>query len=70
MPTDHLAQELVALQTKLAYQEKALAELSEVLYSQERRLANLESFARVAVPQLRALGIEADPSAPQKPPHY
>jgi uncharacterized coiled-coil protein SlyX len=70
MPTDSFAERLIALETKVAYQDKALAEMSDVIYAQERRLSKLESFARMAVPQLRALGIDADPAAVQKPPHY
>ena len=68
MPNDTLAERLVALETKLAYQEKALADMSDVIYGQEQRLAKLESFARVASPQLSALGIDADTSSGQKPP--
>jgi SlyX protein len=69
MPQPDLEARLVALETKVAYQDRALADLSDVIYAQEQRLTKLESFARTAAPQLRSLGVEADPAL-GKPPHY
>jgi uncharacterized coiled-coil protein SlyX len=70
MTDESFADDLVALQTKIAYQEKAIAEMSDVIYEQEQRLAKLEGFARLVAPQLQGLGFELDPTLFQKPPHY
>ena len=50
--------------------QKAIAEMSDVIYAQEQRLAKLEGFARLVAPQLQGLGLELDPTLFQKPPHY
>ena len=70
MTDDTITEDLVALQTKIAYQEKAIAEMSDVIYEQEQRIAKLEGFARLVAPQLQGLGLELDPTLFQKPPHY
>jgi len=63
MSDDTFTDELVSMQTKIAYQEKAIAEMSDVIYEQEH-------FARLVAPQLQTMGIELDPTLFQKPPHY
>ena len=70
MTDDTITDDLIALQTKIAYQEKAIAEMSDVIYEQEQRLSKLEGFARLVAPQLQSLGLQLDPTLFQKPPHY
>ena len=70
MSDDTFTDELVSMQTKIAYQEKAIAEMSDVIYEQEQRISKLEHFARLVAPQLQTMGIELDPTLFQKPPHY
>ncbi len=70
MTDDTITNDLISLQTKIAYQEKAIAEMSDVIYEQEQRIAKLEGFARLVGPQLAGMGIELDPTLFQKPPHY
>jgi SlyX protein len=67
--SQHDEQRFVILETKLAYQEKTLADLNDVIVEQaneirelRRRLEGLERFAK------EHLGAPSLPS--EKPPHY
>ena len=60
---------IIALEEKLAHQEHAVAELSDALYAQQRRIEALEGLGRELLEQVRRLreGREGGESAP---PHY
>lgn len=58
------------LETRFAYQEKALSELSDVVFRQQRTLDALEQRVKKMSEQLRELGFTGDDSLDQKPPHY
>lgn len=67
-PASLLEQRFIALETKVAYQEKLLAELNEVLVEHSRVLSDLEKRALNAERALRET--LADKPAHEKPPHY
>ncbi len=58
------------LETKLAYHDKDLAELHEVIYRQQLVIDRLEAQLSRVTTQLKGMGIEGDPEKDQKPPHY
>ena len=58
----------VALETKLAYQEKLLAELNEVVIEQSRALKDLQKRAIDSESALRDAIEEKPPQ--ERPPHY
>lgn len=60
-----------ALEFKVAHLERALQELSDVLYRQQRELDSLRSRNQQLVDQLQQLEDRAgDPNAVEIPPHY
>lgn len=61
----------VELETKVAFLEKSIAELSDVLYSQHQQIERLEEQSQRMSDQLKALAEDAgiDPGF-SKPPHY
>ena len=59
------------LEFKVAHLERALQELSDVLYRQQRELDALRSRNQQLVDQLQQLEDRAgDPNAVEIPPHY
>jgi SlyX protein len=58
------------LETKVAYHEDNLAELNRVLFQQQRQLDAVQQQVKKLSEQLAELGIKADPTPHQKPPHY
>lgn len=69
MSVEKMSQQMTALETTVAYQEKTIEDLSDVVYEQEQRLGRLEATLRVVVQQLAELGIPVDPTR-ERPPHY
>ncbi len=61
---------LNTLETKTAYNDRSIAELNAEVFRQGRQIAALEAQVRAVSSLLRELGIGADPSQHQKPPHY
>lgn len=66
-----MSQEVIELQSKLSFQEQALAELNEVLVSQQRQIDGLQLQLKILQDRLQ----EIEDSAPadtqdEKPPHY
>jgi SlyX protein len=60
-----------ALEFKVAHLERALQELSDVLYRQQRELAGLRARAQQLVEHVRLLEDRgADPTRVEIPPHY
>ena len=63
---------LERVETRIAYQERALQELSDVVYRQELRIDGLESLVSQLREQIEELA-EALPATPpddEPPPHY
>ena len=61
------ADRLEALETKLAFQEKAVRELNDVIYGQQREIDRLTAVCQALV----NAGRETGPGpANEKPPHY
>ena len=62
-------QRFVVLETKLAYQEKTISDLNDVLVTQSRTLEAVERRLRALEEQLNHALAQAD--APrERPPHY
>lgn len=63
---------LEALETKAAYQELALAELSSELFEASRRIERLEKLLREMAGKIKELTEAAEPQAPGdvRPPHW
>lgn len=58
------------LETKVAYQEKEMAELNVVVFRQQRTIQALEGTLKQLTQHLKELGFPADTSKVQLPPHY
>ncbi len=63
---------LIALESRLAYQEHTLGELNEALVAQQRQLDALERTCELLRQRLSALGEEGagGEEAEKPPPHY
>jgi SlyX protein len=63
---------VVELETRLAFQEQALAELSDALAEARLELSRNELLLRRALEELRASrpGLTGDPADEPPPPHY
>jgi SlyX protein len=64
---------LVGIETKIAFQEQTIKELSDVLYEQQQEIERLGSICDALVKRVKELsefipGIDAP--ANDKPPHY
>jgi SlyX protein len=59
-----------ALQTKLAFQEDAVQQLSDALVAQQARIDRLESRLGQLVEELRAKADAGDDVPEPPPPHY
>jgi SlyX protein len=60
----------LALETRVAYQEREIAELNGVVFQHQRTIDVLQAHLLKTSAQLRELGIAGDDSPNQKPPHY
>ena len=69
---DALEQRLVELETRLAFQEHAMGELSDALAETRLEAARLAELLRLALEDLKlARGdLMADPASEPPPPHY
>jgi SlyX protein len=72
MEADALEQRLTELETRLAFQEHALAELSDALAASRRETARNAELLRRALDDLKQSRGEffADPASEPPPPHY
>lgn len=59
-----------ALETKVSYHDKDLAELSQTVFRQQQVIERLQAQLKLVTEQLKGMGIELDPSRHQRPPHY
>ena len=62
--------QLDALETKLAFQEDALQELSDALVAQQARMYRLEARIELLTEQLAHQAESGGGSSEQPPPHY
>ncbi len=69
---DALEKRLVELETRLAFQEHAIAELSEELAQARLERARSEELLQAVLADLRGLrgALYADPASEPPPPHY
>ncbi len=72
MLTDMDEQRLIEIETKLAFQEDAVRQLSDALAGQQQRVADLEVLCRQLAARLARMGDGADKGAAvdEVPPHY
>ncbi|MBC7989126.1 MAG: SlyX family protein [Luteimonas sp.] len=72
MATPDLEQRLIELESRLAFQEHALAELSDALAASRSETARNADLLRRAIDDLKQSRGEffADPSSEPPPPHY
>ena len=72
MASDPLEQRLVELETRLAFQEQALSELSDALAETRLEASRQSGLLRQALQDLKlARGdLLADPASEPPPPHY
>lgn len=64
---------LVEIETKIAFQEKSLKDLNDVIYDQQREIDRLNSICDLLVKRVRDLSDfvpGSDGPANEKPPHY
>jgi uncharacterized coiled-coil protein SlyX len=63
---------LEQIQTKIAFLERATAELSDVLFLQQREIQNLTAKLDAVAQRVRAAQSDDSPITPQQeiPPHY
>ena len=64
---------LVEIETKIAFQEKTIEDLNDVLFEQQKEIERLGDICDVLVKRIKALaeitpGIDAPSN--EKPPHY
>ncbi|KAF1700669.1 SlyX family protein [Pseudoxanthomonas suwonensis] len=69
---DELEQRLVELETRLAFQEQALTELSQALAEARLERARTDALLQAVLADLRGLRgtLYADPGSEPPPPHY
>ncbi len=67
-----MADELIEVQTQLAFQDQTIAELNEVLTSQQKQIDLLRREIQLLKEKLGMLEdrIETGPPQDEKPPHY
>lgn len=71
MKTEGAATRLETVEIKLAHLERAIQELSDVVYRQQRQLDGVLEANRQLRRQFEEIeGRSADPTAVQIPPHY
>lgn len=61
---------LYALEEKISYCDRDMAELNDVVYRQQQTIDKLVQQVKAITEQLRSLGIDVDPERFQKPPHW
>lgn len=69
---DDTDEQLVDLQTRLAFQEEALAQLNDILTEQQRQIDKVRLEFQLIQERYQELLdlIEAGPPTDEKPPHY
>jgi SlyX protein len=67
---DQLEQRIDDLEMRLAHQDKAVADLNEVVTAQWKKLEAMDRQLRRFYEELEAQQASDAPAADQKPPHY
>ena len=72
MNKDDADDQLVDLQTRLAFQEETLAQLNDILTEQQRQIDKVRLEFQLIQERYQELLdiIETGPAADEKPPHY
>lgn len=60
---------LIELETKIAYQDKTIEDLSDVIYKQQQQITNLEKALELLKNQIHSIG-DNEIRGHEKPPHY
>lgn len=63
---------IIEIETKVAYQEHAISELSDVIYRQQQQIDQLERLCSSLTDRLQDVveSASADKGGHEKPPHY
>jgi SlyX protein len=63
---------LIDLETKVAYQEQAIGDLSDVIYRQQKQIDQLERLCNTLTDRVQEMAEAAgsDKGGYEKPPHY
>jgi uncharacterized coiled-coil protein SlyX len=61
---------LEQIQSKIAYLERAMAELSDVVFRQHREIQALEAQLKVLRERIESPSTEMRPAEQERPPHY
>lgn len=64
---------LIEIETKIAYQDKTIKDLNDVVYEQQQEIERLASICDLLTKQVRELSefsLGSDAPANEKPPHY
>lgn len=63
---------LIAIETKLAFQEDLIEELNKTIYQQQQKIERLEAICEALARQVRELNEARNDKAPlnERPPHY
>jgi SlyX protein len=71
---DHLMleQRLVAIETKITFQEDLIEELNKIVYQQQKKLDRLEAVCESLVRHIESMAEERNEGMPahERPPHY
>ena len=67
-----MEQRIIEIETKVAYQEHAISELSDVIYRQQQQIDQLERLCNSLTDRLQDMAEPAstDKGGHEKPPHY
>lgn len=68
--TDNIEQRLIEVETKMAYQEHSLNELSDLVYQQQQSIDKLSASLNVMLQKLQNPSAEISDEQHEKPPHY
>lgn len=60
---------LIDLETKIAYQDKTIEDLSDVIYKQQQQITGLEKALELLKKQINSIG-DNEIRGHEKPPHY
>lgn len=63
---------LTDIETKIAYQERLISELNDVLYEQNQSIENLKKMTQLLMNRVMEMGsmLSLSESGDEKPPHY
>lgn len=67
-----IEEQIIELQTKLAYQENAIQSLNDVIYRQQQQISNLENLSAALLQRINVVAETRTAELPEDetPPHY